>query len=143
MIMARPFKNRFVFCAPKMQGYAPFGSEGGSGENIIIQFDEFESLKLVNYDNLPQEEAAVKMNVSRPTLTRIYNSALVKVAKAFVEGKTILIGGGNVQFDKEWYRCKKCFRLIDGMENHSRCPGCSRFGDDELVRIDNQIDEIV
>jgi len=29
------------------------------------------------------------MNVSRPTFTRIYNSALELIAKAFVEGKAI------------------------------------------------------
>lgn len=36
-----------------------------------------------------QEQAAECMNVSRPTLTRIYEAARKAIAKAFVEGKAI------------------------------------------------------
>jgi len=100
-----------------------------------MHLDEYESLKLVNYDNLSQDEAAEMMEVSRPTLTRIYNKALQKITLAFVEGKTIYIKGGNIQFDKDWYKCKKCFRLIEGMENHVRCEGCRRFGPEELISL--------
>lgn len=141
--MARPFKNRTVFDPPKMQGFKPFGIALCETEQIVLQFDEFESLKLINYDKLSQDDAAFRMNVSRPTLTRIYNSALKKITLAFIEGKTILIGGGNIRFEKEWYRCKKCYRLIEGLENHSQCPGCNRFGVDELVKIDQQIEGII
>ena len=140
--MARPFKNRKVFNPPKMHGFKPFGIALCDTENVIIQFDEYESLKLLNYDNLSQEEAAAKMNVSRPTLTRIYNSALKKLTQAFVEGKTIFIKGGNIEFDKDWYKCKKCFRLIDGLENHTKCSGCKRYGLEELIKIDEQIDDV-
>lgn len=140
--MARPFKNRKVFNPPKMQGFKPFGIALCDSENVVIQFDEYESLKLLNYDNLSQEEAAEKMNVSRPTLTRIYNSALKKLTQAFVEGKTIFIKGGNIEFDKDWYKCKKCFRLIEGLENHTKCTDCKRFGTEELIKIDELIDDI-
>lgn len=133
--MARPVKNRKVFDPPKMHGFKPFGIASCNSENVIIQFDEYESLKLLNYDNLSQDEAAEKMNVSRPTLTRIYNSALKKLTQAFVEGTTIYIKGGNIEFDKDWYKCKKCFRLIDGLENHIKCAGCTRFGEEELIKI--------
>ena len=140
--MPRPFKNRKVFNPPKMQGFKPFGIALCDSEDVVIQFDEYESLKLLNYDNLSQDEAAEKMNVSRPTLTRIYNSALKKLTQAFVEGKTIFIKGGNIEFDKDWYKCKKCFRLIEGLENHTKCEGCKRFGTEELIKIDALIDEI-
>ena len=140
--MPRPFKNRKVFNPPKMQGFKPFGIALCDSEDVVIQFDEYESLKLLNYDNLSQDEAAEKMNVSRPTLTRIYNSALKKLTQAFVEGKTIFIHGGNIEFDKDWYKCKKCFRLIEGLENHTKCTGCKRFGTEELIKIDALIDEI-
>ena len=71
-----------------------------------------------------------------------YNSALKKLTQAFVEGKTIFIKGGNIEFDKDWYKCKKCFRLIEGLENHTKCEGCKRFGTEELIKIDEQIDDI-
>ena len=30
----------------------------------------------------------------------------------------IIIEGGNVEFKNDWYKCKKCFKLIQGIENH-------------------------
>jgi len=133
--MARPQKNRTVCDPPKMLGYKPFGIKMCGSEPVFLGFDEYESLKLINYDNMSQDEAALQMNVSRPTLTRIYNKALQKIALAFTEGRNILIKGGNIEFDKDWYKCKKCFRLIEGLENHVRCEGCNRFGDNELIRL--------
>lgn len=137
--MARPEKNRRVCDPPKMHGFKPFGLVMCETESIIIHFDEYESLKLVSYDKLSQDDAAELMNISRPTLTRIYNKALHKIAMAFTEGRTIFIKGGNIEFDRDWYKCKKCFRLIDGLENHIRCEGCNRFGLDELIKLDQHI----
>lgn len=84
---------------------------------------------------LPQDVAAKQMNISRPTFTRIYNKALKLIAKSFVEGKAIDIVGGNFQFDKECYRCKKCYTLIQGIENHTRCKDCTDYGERELIKL--------
>ncbi|HNX78585.1 MAG TPA: DUF134 domain-containing protein [Prolixibacteraceae bacterium] len=137
--MARPEKHRKVFTPPRMYGFKPFGIAICESESVILHFDEYEAFKLVNYDNLSQDEASDLMNVSRPTFTRIYNKALQKIAMAFTEGKAILISGGNIEFDKEWFRCRRCFRLIEGMENHIKCDGCNRYGPDELVSIKDEI----
>jgi predicted DNA-binding protein (UPF0251 family) len=118
-----------------MQGYKPFGMALCESEPIVLQLEEYEAFKLVGYENKSQDEAALQMNVSRPTLTRVYNSALKKIARAFVEGKSILIEGGNYELDKEWYRCKNCYRLIEGLENHFKCEDCNRFGPDELISL--------
>jgi predicted DNA-binding protein (UPF0251 family) len=136
--MTRPQKNRKVCNPPKMQGFKPFGIAFCDTTQIILQYDEYETIKLVNYDNLSQDDAAERMEISRPTLTRIYNIALKKIAQAFVEGKSILIEGGNFEFEKDWYKCKKCFRLIEGLDNHIKCTGCNCFGKDELLNL-NQI----
>jgi len=133
--MPRPFRNRKICNPPKMAGFKPFGMPMCEIISIKLQFDEYESIKLVDYDNLPQDLAAEKMNISRPTLTRIYNNALKKIAKAFVECLAIEIEGGNVEFDKDWYKCKKCFKLIDGIENHTKCINCTSYGTNELIRI--------
>ena len=82
--MPRPVRNRKICNPPKMNGFKPFGMPLCHAKSVELQFDEFESFKLVEYENLPQDEAALKMEISRPTLTRIYNSALKKIAKAFV-----------------------------------------------------------
>ena len=136
--MPRPKKSRKIYDPPKMQGYKPYGIAESNKECIELQYDEYEAMKLVNYDKLSQEEAANRMEVSRPTLTRIYNSAIIKIAQAFVEGKSILIEGGNFEYDKDWYKCKKCFKLIEGIENHIKCSGCDVFGSDELINLNNQ-----
>lgn len=133
--MPRPQRNRFVCNPPKMNGFKPFGMPLCKAKFIKLHFDEFEGIQLVDYENLSQDEASKKMNVSRPTFTRIYNRALKKVAKAFVEGLVIEIEGGPVEFDKVWYKCKKCFKLIDGLENHIKCKDCTSFNSNELIRI--------
>jgi len=118
-----------------MLGFKPFGIAVRDTVTIVLQYDEYETIKLVIYDNLSQDEAAERMEVSRPTLTRIYNSALSKIAIAFIEGKSIIIEGGNFEFDKDWYRCKKCHKLIEGIENHTKCENCPLFGVDELISL--------
>jgi predicted DNA-binding protein (UPF0251 family) len=90
-----------------------------------LQFEEYEALQLVDYKDLSHEEAAATMNISRPTFTRIYDSCRKKIAKAFAEGLSIIIEGGNVQFDKQWFRCNDCHHLFPGEVVESQvCPAC-------------------
>jgi predicted DNA-binding protein (UPF0251 family) len=133
--MARPEKCRKICNPPKMKGFKPFGMSECEKESVFLKFEEYESIRLVNYDLLAQDVAASQMNVSRPTFTRIYNRALKQIAISFVEGKVIEIEGGNYELDKDWYRCKKCYKLIEGLENHSKCRDCKVFGENELVRL--------
>ncbi|NVO02653.1 MAG: DUF134 domain-containing protein [Bacteroidetes bacterium] len=133
--MARPQKNRKVCTPPPMKGFKPFGIPLCKTETLKITYEEYESIRLVNYEMLSQDNAAEQMAVSRPTLTRIYNKALKTIAKAFVEGKAIEIDGGNFQFDQEWFRCRKCFKLVEGLDNHIKCEKCLVFNDNELVKI--------
>ena len=84
-----------------MKGFKPYGMPMCKIDPVILKFEEYESIRLVNYDKLPQDQAAEQMNVSRPTFTRIYNKALKQIAKSFVEGKAIEIEGGNYQFEKD------------------------------------------
>lgn len=133
--MSRPFRFRRVCNPPLMKGFKPFGLPSCKKERVIIKLEEYESIKLIDYDLLSQGKAAEQMNVSRPTFTRIYNSALKTIAKAFVEGRSIEIEGGCYQLDSDWYRCCKCHKLINGLENHSKCKNCCTYGDSELVRL--------
>jgi uncharacterized protein len=130
--MPRPFLNRKICNPPKMSGFKPYGMPACEKKCIKLQFDEYESLHLICYEEISQIKAADRMNISRPTFTRVYNNALKKIAKAFTEGLAIEIEGGNVEFEKEWYKCKKCFKLIEGLKNHMKCKDCLSFGDNEL-----------
>ncbi len=118
-----------------MAGFRPFGMPLCDLEVVKFQYDEYESINLINYQGLSQDVAAETMGVSRPTFTRVYNSALKKIAKAFVECLAIEIEGGNVEFGKQWFKCNKCFKLIEGIENHIKCKGCDSYGNKELVNL--------
>jgi predicted DNA-binding protein (UPF0251 family) len=133
--MARPRKSRKIVNPPKMIGFQPFGMPSCEIEPVKLKFEEYESIRLINYELLDQDKAAEQMNVSRPTFTRIYNNALKQIARSFVEGNAIEIEGGSYQFEKDWYRCKKCYKLIQGLENHSRCEGCNVYGKNELIKL--------
>jgi predicted DNA-binding protein (UPF0251 family) len=133
--MARPRKSRKIGNPPKMKGFQPFGMPSCEIEPVKLKFEEYESIRLINYELLDQDQAAEQMNVSRPTFTRIYNNALKQIARSFVEGNAIEIEGGSYQFEKDWYRCKKCYKLIQGLENHSRCEGCNLYGKNELIKL--------
>ncbi len=139
--MPRPQKSRKISNPPLMMGMKPFGLQFCKLEHLKLAFEEYESLKLINYEMLSQDLAAFQMNVSRPTFTRIYHRALKSITKALVEGKVIEIGGGNFEFESDWFRCNKCFRLIEGIENHIKCAGCNRFGHDELINLNLQKNE--
>ncbi|MFA5297834.1 MAG: DUF134 domain-containing protein [Lutibacter sp.] len=133
--MARPEKNRRISKPPIMKGFKPFGIPRCKIEAVKLSFEEYECLRLVNYEMLSQKEASVQMNVSRPTLTRIYNKALKNITKAFVEGKAIEIGGGNYEFSQEWHRCKRCYKLIEGDNNHASCEENPDNNKNELINL--------
>jgi len=136
--MPRPQKSRKICEPPKMKGFKPFGISLCTKEIVTLKFEEYECIKLIDYDLQSQDQAAKQMNVSRPTITRIYNKALKTIAKAFVECKAIEIEGGNYEFEQDWYRCSKCYKLIQGIENHIKCKNCKVFGTDELINL-NQL----
>jgi predicted DNA-binding protein (UPF0251 family) len=59
-------------------------------ESITLSRDELETLKLCDLDGLTQEQAGVKMGVSRGTVQRILTSARKKVATALAQGRAIV-----------------------------------------------------
>ncbi len=80
-------------------------------EEVRMTLDEFEALRLADLEGLYQEQAAGQMKVSRPTFSRIIDSAHRKMADALVHGKALRIEGGPVQMEG-----RRCCRLHDGAE---------------------------
>ena len=118
---------------PRMEGYKPFGVPMRELESVVMSIEEYEALRLADYENLTQEEAAKKMNISRPTFTRLYDKARKNVAKAFVEGKAIIIRGGTFVAGDFWYRCNSCHETIVSPTPEESCEKCNS---DDIVRID-------
>lgn len=133
--MSRPVKKRSIEFPPIMQGFTPYGIPLCETENIKLSYEEFESFRLIGYHGLSQEECAAKMNVSRPTASRIYGRAIKKIAQAFVEGKSIAIGGGTFTFNDDWHKCMRCNKLIQNLESHTKCVDCTTFSSSELIKI--------
>jgi predicted DNA-binding protein (UPF0251 family) len=107
-----------------MDGFEPFGVPRRELEPVILLFEEFEAIRLADYEDLSQEEAAEKMNISRPTFTRLHDKAKRKIAKAFVEGKAILIRGGTYVTDDFWYKCHNCNETMITMKPARQCRKC-------------------
>ncbi|MDZ7776711.1 MAG: DUF134 domain-containing protein [Bacteroidales bacterium] len=109
-----------------VKGFRPHGAKSVQAA-VEMLYEEYEALKLADYDGYSQVEAAEKMDVSRPTFTRIYDKALKKIARAFVEHREIIIKGGQVTFDENWFRCNSChyiFKMPGKGNNISHCPVC-------------------
>lgn len=109
---------------PPMEGFKPFGIPMRELESVNLLFEEFEAVRLVDYENLTQQQAAEKMKISRPTFTRLYDKARKNIAKAFVEGKAIIIKGGDYVTDDYWYRCRDCNETMVTMKPADHCRKC-------------------
>lgn len=112
--MARPIKWRRVCCAPSKNLFGPINNNNNNNnEPIIMTVDEYETIRLIDYEQKMQEECAESMDVARTTVQRIYNEARKKLADALVNGRILLIEGGNYKYhdDENYkYRCGRCRR---------------------------------
>ena len=96
--MVRPHRCRRVTLEPNVTYFKPRGIPLVDLEEVILQVDEFEAVRLKDLEGLEQESAAKKMDISRPTFQRLVVSARKKIANALVHGKAIKIEGGNYKF---------------------------------------------
>lgn len=106
--MPRRKRLRKVVAPPMFQGYKPYGSMKQANGSVDLLYEEYEAIKLADYDLMNHNEAAVLMGVSRPTFARIYESARRKIAVALVEAKEIKTVFGNATLSDNWFLCIKC-----------------------------------
>ena len=97
--MPRPFNYRRVCHLPQSSFFKPRGIPLSALRQVLLTVDEFEAVRLADFEGLYQEDAAQKMNVSRQTFGRIIDSAHKKIADALVNGKALLIEGGPYELD--------------------------------------------
>jgi len=105
--MARPNKTRQVGEKPVICNFKPVSIPSVNLETVSLAIDEFEAVRLADYEGLEHEEAAELMNISRPTFTRLIEKARGRVAQFLVEGKELIIAGGNIEFVNRG-RCGRC-----------------------------------
>jgi len=106
--MSRPFCCRRIAGRPAARVFKPIGIPVIELGEVVMALDEFEAIRLADLDGLYQERAAEQMHVSRPTFSRIIDSAHRKLADALVHGKALRIEGGPVQMER-----RRCCRRHD------------------------------
>jgi len=126
--MARPRNCRRVGSMPESNYFKPRGIPLSMLEEVILNVDEFETIRLADLEGLYQEQAAEKMKVSRPTFGRIIDSAHKKVAEALVKGKALKIEGGEFEMAAmrkfKCYDCQHSWELPCGTGRPENCPSC-------------------
>lgn len=132
----RTKRLRKVINPPLVKGFKPYGPDAGKvkAEPVMLHLEEYEALRLCDYDLYNHHEASVIMGVSRPTFTRVYSSARQKIATAFVEGRQIAIEGGKVYFDSDWFHCGHCKCFFNNPEKDQKVEACPLCGDREKIK---------
>ena len=98
--MSRPKCCRYVGCVPNKNYFKPRGIPTSQLTEVVLSLDEYEAVRLADFDGLYQEQAALRMNISRQTFGRIIEAAHKKIADVLINGKALKIEGGEVSFDE-------------------------------------------
>jgi uncharacterized protein len=140
----RSKKLRKISKPPVVSGFQPYGqnSEGKDVQPVFLHIEEYEAIRLCDYEMLNHHQAATFMDVSRPTLTRIYARARQKIAQALVEGSQIIIEGGKIYFDSDWYSCSGCGCYFNHPEKEKAVENCPLCGSNQIENCENISDEI-
>ena len=110
--MPRPRKWRRVCCLPERNRFGPLNQESKNSDILNMSIDEYETIRLIDLENLTQEECAAQMNIARTTVQGIYNDARKKLAQSLVNGNEVYINGGDYQLcDGQGKYCNsmKCY----------------------------------
>lgn len=112
--MPRPQRCRRICNEPAITGFSPDGSK--DAKTVLLSMDEFEVIRLVDCEKQTHEQCAAQMDISRTTVTEIYESARCKIADCIVNGHHLVISGGTYRVcDGSAAKCyrKKCSKKHD------------------------------
>ena len=96
MKKGRRTKIRYIQKMPEILQFSPRGKPGRPDE-IELKIDEYEAVKLADFQGYNQLEGAAAMGISRPSFGRIVRSARHVIADALIHGKIIRIRTGDIQ----------------------------------------------
>jgi len=99
--MARPKCCRKIGGVPDKNYFKPKGISAYLLEEVILSLDEYEAIRLADFKEFYQENAASQMNISRQTFGRIIESAHRKIADVLINGKALKIDGGEVSIEEK------------------------------------------
>ena len=110
--MPRPRRCRRICREPEYVLFEPDGI--AAAETVTLTLDEYEAIRLMDREKKTHEQCAALMDISRTTVTEIYERARAKIADCLVTGKRLAIAGGDI-------------RLCDGSAvcRNPRCGACA------------------
>jgi len=111
--MPRPRKHKKICEMPKVEAFSPTGAEM-QDDIVTMSVEEYEAVRLIDYDGLTQEECAEVMDVARSTIQRIYMDARKKLADCIVDGKKLSIRGGH-------------YTICTAKSDRTYCRGCNKY----------------
>jgi len=120
---------------PTVKGFRPLWMRPNYRSAVVMQLEEYEAIRLMDYENLTHEQAAEKMGVSRPTVTRIYEQARKKLATALVEGRSFLIEGGEIQLSGVHFYCEACQAKFSRSVQDSQITACPQCGSQRVISL--------
>lgn len=112
-IIPRPCKLRRICEKPRCSSFGPSDCSASDVQSVVMTVDEYESIRLIDLEGMTQEQCAGIMDVARTTVQAIYGSARKKLAEALVNGRALVIDGGD-------------YMICDGSAA-SGCPGRCRY----------------
>jgi predicted DNA-binding protein (UPF0251 family) len=95
--MPRKPKLRRVNFSPEVTYFKPRGVPLSFLKEVRLAVDELEALRLADFEEKDQVEAAKQMGISQSTFQRILTRARKKMAEALILGKAIVVKGGEVE----------------------------------------------
>jgi uncharacterized protein len=126
--MPRPKCCRQIVAMPGKTCFHPEGATASSFTEVFLTIDEYEAIRLADFEGLYQEQAASRMNISRQTFGRIIEEARRKVADVLVHGKVLKIEGGSISMKAgRPVRCPRCRRTFSpdcNKRTEMSCPHC-------------------
>nr|WP_317413188.1 DUF134 domain-containing protein [uncultured Solibaculum sp.] len=109
--MPRPCKRRRICALPNCRRFGSLDHGIGAHPPMVMALDEFETIRLIDLEGLSQQQCAQRMEVARTTVQAIYAEARKKLAQCLVEGRELLIEGGD-------------YVLCDGDNGNCSCHKC-------------------
>jgi len=124
--MPRPKKKRSVQSPPLFSDFKPAGVRANDLPLVELALDEFEAIRLADYEGLDHANSAEQMEISRSTFSRLVDKARHKLASFMIDGRRLHIEGGDIHFQGNLLKCHGCGRMfhVAFEEEINQCPRC-------------------
>lgn len=135
--MPRPRIPRRIFSPPRFLHFKPVAVPRRLLDSVTMTVDEVEAVRLADREGMDQQEAAERMGISRPTFSRLIDAARAKLAQCIIDGKELIIEGGDVDFENDLQRCQDCgdevVRAVEAEAGRDRVDDACRVCGSERV----------